>query len=138
MSTEDAEEVLAAFEARIDTVDDVVLIDKLEHSAVDTVNAHKGVVVNLLSTSVDEVYRRQNVARVTDTLSVLLSWQIAPGAQKSSRDDALEKGRAVRIALTALGWSRRTTYAGESHAVAKGWYLITQTYEYARDAQLGG
>lgn len=141
MPTKTLEDQIADIELQITTVADVQVIDRLEVTAQDTANAHGGVIVNAPSTDVLDGaagYRQQDITRVTDTITVALSWHLKPNGQKTSRDEAIGKARQIRKALTTLTWNRRTRFIGEERAVSKGWYLITQTYEFDRTAVLGG
>ena len=124
---------------------DLNLMDRIDVAAATTEHlAHQGIAVRILGSRNLEKYRDDAYARVADSVEVALTYRVRPSAQRNSRDEAIRLEERIRAHLVEHSWGRivRLAYKGVTyrgaHPKSSEFYLIAQSFETERDAELGG
>ncbi|MEL6341528.1 MAG: hypothetical protein AAFV53_00240 [Myxococcota bacterium] len=145
MATTELEQVIDAFEARLaDGALGLTFINRLvQPRGTPKGLAHQGVWIILGPTTNAGQRRERHDTRMTDTLTVGLSYRINPHGQRESRRGAVALETRVRKHLTHYPWHsaagvEEVTYAGTTdRRVDAEHYVIVQQFTVSRVGSLG-
>lgn len=150
MAATELELLVAAIEKRLELIPQLNLIDRVSLPTLHPQQlAHRGLTITVGNTTILATYAQTDIVRVSDTVTLTLTYRISGKNQRKSRAAEFRLERSIREQLTDPAWYRYAvapdgTKAVEVHVgtvtrqILEAWIITSMIFNIQRDESLGG